>query len=463
MHTSCQSLFPRSVRGASRIRYPLVVTLIERAISNGKLKRGQKLPTHRALAAQLGTSVGTVTRAYSEAERLGLIVGEVGRGTYVVNDSDIATSRGGGPRRFIDMTINRPPNEGAAQPFTNALRTLSKRRDLRDLLGIEPANGWLRHRAAAAKWIAGRGLILHPGQVIACNGVQHALSVTLAALTQPGDIVVTEDLNYPGITLLGSLHRLRLIGVTMDAAGLQVERLEEVCRRHAVRLVICSPTAHNPTTVTMSSERRTRLADAAKKYDFIIIENDILGMMPVQQIASLYALAPERSCYITGLTKVVAAGFRLAFIVSSSALLDRLTTAVRGTTWMPPPLMFEIFTLWVEKSVIEEVIAWHRNEILARLEIAKRHLPAGSYNFNESSYHIWLHVPEEITAAEFVNQAHAKGVSLLPGEAFTTHRDAAANNRVRISLGALNDRVSVRKGLSLIAAVMSDSHGAMEV
>jgi DNA-binding transcriptional MocR family regulator len=89
----------------------------------------------------------------------------------------------------------------------------------------------------------------------------------------------------------------------------------------------------------MSQERRACLAAAAKKYDFIIIENDILGMMPAQQITTLYSFAPERTCYITGLTKVVAAGFRLAFIVSSSALLDRLTTAVHGTTWMPPPLM----------------------------------------------------------------------------------------------------------------------------
>jgi DNA-binding transcriptional MocR family regulator len=402
----------------------------------------------------MGVAVATVTRAYSEAERLGLVVGEVGRGTYIAEPPPgLAATHGQGA---IDMTINRPPNEGAARQFANALRALSKRRDLADLLGIEPPNGWHRHRAAAAKWMRNRGVVVQPEQVVACNGVQHALSVILSAFTQPGDLIATEYLNYPGIRLLGDLHRLRLAGVAMDHEGLDVDQLERLCRRERVRLVICSPTAHNPTTVTLSQARRTQLADLARKHDLIIVENDVLGMMPLQHLPAISVLAPERTCYVTGLTKIVAAGFRLAFVSASQRLIERLTKAVHGTTWMPPPLLLEMFTLWMDDGVIDEVIAWHRLEIEARISSARRVLAGAVFSWDPSAYHLWLQLPDSSHALDFVNKARSEGVLVVPGSTFAVNTEAAGTNGVRISLGGQNDRRRVEQGLSRVRDILAD-------
>jgi DNA-binding transcriptional MocR family regulator len=158
--------FPRSAGTVGRIRYPAIVALIEQAIATGRLADGDALPTQRTLAKHLRIAVGTVTRAYSEAERLGLLVGEVGRGTYVSSHRHTASTPGMTQRSpTIDLTLGRPPNDAAAAPFANALRKLSKRRDVGDLLGDEPAKGWLRHRLAAAKWISGR-VVLDYGYIV---------------------------------------------------------------------------------------------------------------------------------------------------------------------------------------------------------------------------------------------------------------------------------------------------------
>jgi DNA-binding transcriptional MocR family regulator len=292
--------------------------------------------------------------------------------------------------------------------------------------------------------------------VFACNGVQHALSVIFAALATAGDAVATEALNYPGLRLLADVYGLRLISLPMDKEGLQVDALQEACRRERVKFVLCSPTMHNPTTITMSRQRREDLAHAACSYDLTIIENDILGMMPPEPLPTLAAFVPERCCYVTGLTKVVAAGLRLGFIVAPATMLGRLTAAVRGTTWMPSPLMSEIFTMWVEDGSMNSIIDWHRCEVRARVELA-RHLLGGTLlKYDHAAYHLWLPLAKPWRQDEFASLAHSRGVSVLPAQAFLVSRNTSAPQAVRVSLGGVNSRERIRKGLRVLAELIAE-------
>lgn len=453
MNVVCDRIFS-SIKVPVRT-YQMVADAIEQAIASGELKSGDRLPTQRDVAKNLGVAIGTVTRAYSEVEHRGLVVGKVGSGTYV---SSFADEYGLGPQRsqspeVVDMTVSRPPPEGAAIHLANALRLLSKRRDVIELLGTEPPNGWPTHRIAAAKWISRRIDAVQPGQIVMCNGVQHALSTIFAAFTKAGDVVATEDLNYPGIKLLADLHRIRLVGVPMDEAGLRTDRLEQLCQRTSVKFVLCSPTAHNPTTITMSAERRLQLAALARKHNFLLIENDILGMMPLEQLPALRELAPHETIYVTGLSKVVAAGLRVGFIVASTSLLHPLMSGVRSTTWMPQPLMLEIFSVWVENKSIDEIVAWHRREIAARREMAQNMLGVERMRSDPSCYHVWLTLPPGWTSDEFIDEAHARGVSLSPSDTFTIDGDASPN-AARISLGVPNSRERLSEGLAVLADLL---------
>lgn len=438
-------------------RYLDLVGLIEQAIVGCELQAGDRLPTQREIAKHLSIAIGTVTRAYSEIERRGLVVGKVGSGTFVSSFARQQNLRGQSADNppIVDMTTSRPPTEGAALYLANALRVLSKRRDIIDLLGTEPPNGWLRHRIAAAKWISRRIEAVQPGQIIMCNGVQHALSTIFAALTKAGDVIATEDMNYPGIKLLADLHRIRLVGVSMDNDGLRADRLEQLCTRMNVKFVLCSPTAHNPTTINMSLPRRLALIELARKHNFLLIENDILGMMPVEQRPSLHSLAPHGTIYVTGLSKVIAAGMRVGFIVASASLLHPLMSGVRSTTWMPQPLILEIFAVWMDNHSIDEIIAWHRQEISIRLAMARNLLGTEHMRFDPGSYHVWLALPAGWTSDEFVDQAHARGVSLSPSDTFAINVNPAPN-AARISLGAPNSRETLAGGLAILASLLRE-------
>ena len=202
-----------------------------------------------------------------------------------------------------------------------------------------------------------------------------------------------------------------------------------------MKFVLCSPTMHNPTTTTMSHQRRKDLVHTARNHDLAIIENDILGMMPSEPLPAVTSLAPERCCYVTGLTKVVAAGLRLGFIVAPAPLLGKLGAAVRTTTWMPSPLMSEIFTTWIEDGSVNTIIEWHRREARARVELAKHILGSALLKCDPAAYHLWLPLTEPWRQDEFANLAQRRGVFVLQAQAFFVGQNARLPQAVRVSLG----------------------------
>jgi len=451
----------KSPLGSGRA-YERLADAIAIAIAGGELQSGDRLPTQRDVVAKLGVAIGTVTRAYSELERRGLVVGKVGSGTYVSSFADVpGVVAQSSSRSIIDMTTSRPPPEGSAIHLANALRVLSKRRDIIDLLGTEPPNGSPRHRIMAARWIARRTQAVEPNQIVMCNGVQHALSTIFAALANIGDTIATEELNYPGIKLLADLHRINLVGVPMDENGIRADSLAELCRRLNVRFVLCSPTAHNPTTIMMSEERRTQLAALAGRYNFLIVENDILGMMPADQRLALRDLAPRRTIYVTGLSKVTAAGLRLGMIVAPGSLMQPLMSAVRSTTWMPQPLTLEIFSIWVENGSIDQIVHWHRQEITTRRAIAIDLLGSQRIRSDPSCYHLWLTLPASWTSDDFANEAYGQGVLLSPSDVFTIG-SSLAPGAARISLGSPNSHDRLSRGLAVLGTLLREPRAPTE-
>jgi len=439
----------------SRVRYTDVVDAIADAIESGRLTPNQRLPTQRDLALRERIAVGTVSRAYADAERLGLIVGEVGRGTFVspvhsaeVPSPDVAA-------RAVDLTINRPPPQGALNAFRAALRSLATSADLGRLLGHQPVPGMEHHRSAAAQWISGTGLVVEAGQVVVCNGVQHALSALFGALARPGDVVLTEELNYPGIRLVGQLFGLRVHGLPMDAEGILPGAVEEASRTLGARFLFCTPTVQNPTAAVMSRRRREDIAAVVKAQDLTLIEDDIYGLLLRDRMLPVAALVPDRSFYVTGTSKCIAEGVRLGYVVAPPARVPQVITAVQATTWMPSAVSGEIVSRWLQDGTAESILQWHRDEAAERQALARKYLSAYRYTCHPVAYHIWLDLPEPWRSAQFVAQARQRGVLIVPAESFVIGRNPAPH-AVRISLGGLDDRRAIDRGLRTIAALLSE-------
>ncbi len=450
-------------------RYMAIADAIARDVQKGVLQAGQRLPTHREMARHLGVTVGTVSRAYAEANRRGLTVGEVGRGTFVQGP------KGMDALPLPSEVIGSPADEGElelglALPWTSPERadgaelaaTLGRLADngcTDDLLEYQPNSASPRHRAALASWLAGLGVGTQPDRVLATCGSQHGLLVTLSAITSPGDVLLTGELTYPGIKSLARMLGLRLRGVPMDREGIVPEGLDRLAQDTSARALYCIPTFQNPTCGTMSEERRLAVAEIAWERDLTVIEDDLYAASAPAGLPKLISLAPERTLFLTSFSKAATFGLRVGAVVAPAGLTERLRSGVRASLWMPPPLMLEIATRWITDGTLERMIARKAAETRARHELMQATLGGcADLHAHPGALHAWLVLPDPWRSEDFVASARQRGVRVAGAEAFAVGRGRVPH-AVRVSSGPVRSRERFQEALDALADLLE---GAVE-
>ena len=449
---------PQIEKGATPL-YQAIADALQQDLELGVLSIGARLPTHRSLAEYLGVTVGTVSRAYAEAERRGLTAGEVGRGTFVrgekVEDHGWAaasTSEAGG---VIDLSLATPwsiPGEGDL--LANTLRQMADEPQLGSLLHYDPESASLSQRAAAAAWITRNGMPATAEQTIVTVGVQHAMTVLFSTLLRPGDTVLTEELTYPGMKGMAQMLGLRLRGVAMDEEGLRPDALEAACRESSPKALYCVPTIQNPTCAVMSQERRHEIARVARMHDLLIVEDDVHAFLLAHPPKALSVAAPERSIHLSALSKSVTFGLRTGFIVAPNPIVERIRAGVRSTIWMPSPLTTELTTRWLADGTADHIAATKRNEVRARNALAREVL-GSRYDLSghEAALHFWLRLPEPWRSDECVAQARQRGVLVAGADAFAVGRRGVPH-AVRVCMGSVPRREDLRHGLEILGEVL---------
>jgi DNA-binding transcriptional MocR family regulator len=447
---------PRTLRPDA----PLYLALADRIaedVAVGRLAPGERLPTHRELAALLGIDLTTVTRGYAEARRRGLLTGRVGRGTFV----SVAARSGSGTgvraaTGVTDLSLNVSPTldpDLPAEALARALTAIAKDVHLGALLAYQDNAGMQMHRAAGAAWVGRRMAGIDADRVVLTNGAQHAIMVLLSTLLSRGDVVMTERLTYPGFRGVAEYLGLRVLGLDLDDEGITVESFRRACRAGAT-LLYTTPTLQNPTTITMSAARRAALAKVARTHGVRIIEDDVYGVLADRAPAPLSTHTPELSYFVASLTKAVAGGLRIGYVTCpTSADAERIAAGVRVTTWMAPPLMAHIASDWVRSGVAREVLTANRNEAARRQALASRHLGAWDWRGHRFAYHGWLELPDGWTSGDFVEQARRRGVAVTPADAFAVDA-SVARPAVRLSVTGTRDVETLESALATVVGLL---------
>ena len=446
--------------GAVRADAPLYLALADRIaqdVAGGRLAPGERLPTHRELAAALDIDVTTVTRGYAEARRRGLLTGRVGRGTFV--SAGPGTGDGVGSRGssgVADLSLNVPPTldpDLPAQAFARTLAAAAKDVHLGALLAYHDNAGMQAHRAAGAAWIRRRIPGVEPERVVVTNGAQHAILVLLSTLASRGDVVLTEGLTYPGFKDAAEHLGLRVRGLDMDDDGITVESFRRACRAGAT-VLYTTPTIQNPTTITTSAGRRAALAKVARQHGARIIEDDVYGVLAGRAPAPLSMHAPELSYFVASLTKAVAGGLRIGYVACpTSADAERIAAGVRVSTWMAAPLMAHVASDWVRSGVARDILKANRAEAARRQAAASRVLRGSAWRADRFGYHGWLELPDGWSSGEFVAQARRRGVALTPAEAFAAE-GRAERAGVRLCLTRTGDVETLERALGTVAGLL---------
>ncbi len=438
-------------------KYLRIADALAEDIYAGRLSIGERLPTHRDLAWELGVTVGTVSRAYAEAERRGLLTGEVGRGSYVRSgarsQATLAMPDIAGPAR-IELGINRPPTPPeVTHAFATAMTELASDPVLPDLLNYQAHTGRWQHRQAGARYLGRRGLSVGPDQVLVTSGAQHAIAAAFMAFCAPGDTVLVEALTWSGTRALAGLTRLNLVPVAMDAQGIDPDAFDGACRATGSKLFYTIPTIQNPTCAVLPEDRRRRVAEIARRHGVTIIEDDIYADLFDTPPPPLAAFAPERTVHLSAASKTLTPALRVGFVALPEDRVGRFSAASRASNWMAPPVMGEITARWLEDGTAAHLASLVRAEAGRRHRIAEACLGAFHYRRAENSFHIWLDLPEPWRAEDLIRAADGVGISMASTDLFVPGRGETPH-AVRVTLTGPDTAADLERGLTSLAGLM---------
>jgi GntR family transcriptional regulator/MocR family aminotransferase len=310
---------------------------IRRAIRDGRLAAGSRLPSTRALSADLGLARGTVTRAFDELAVEGYLRIHQGAGAVVVGMPGQAQP----PHPMPPATPgpvprwNLLPGRPDVTLFPRTTWLAAARRAITDApataFGYGAPEGHPALRKALADYLGRtRGVLADPDAILVTAGYSQSLALLAAVLRDRGEHTVAfENPSLPEFrAVMATAAGLRIIGIPVDGKGIIVD---ELARRGDLGAVVVTPAHQYPLGSTLDPARRAELVEFAHATDTLIIEDDYDGEFRFdrQPIGALQALAPERVVYTGTASKTLAPGLRIAWLVLPSWLVEPMRMAKR--------------------------------------------------------------------------------------------------------------------------------------
>ncbi|MEE1763248.1 MULTISPECIES: aminotransferase-like domain-containing protein [unclassified Streptomyces] len=423
--------------------YRRIADRIADDIASGRLKPGDRLPPQRLFARRRGIAGSTAGRVYAELVRRGLVVGEVGRGTFVRAAPTAASAgralaepAGSAP---VNLELNYPSAPGQSELLATGLAPLLRPDVLTDALRTAPATGTAAAREAAAGLLATAGWRPDPGRFLFAGNARQAIAAALAHLVRPGGRVGVESLTYPLVKEIAGRLGVTLVPLATDGEGLRPEAVAAAHRAAPLSAVYAQPTLHNPTSVTMGAGRRAELACVVRELDLPVIEDRIWSFLAggkggpgtgggtpgcdggagAAALPPLAAYAPERVFVVDGLSKRVAPGLTVGFLVVPEGRVGGAADALRSGGWVAGRFALEAGVRWIGDGTVERLVAAKRADAAARQRLVAEHLAGFTVRGDARAYYAWWELPEPWRADTFRAAAAERGVAVTPGPAFS--------------------------------------------
>jgi DNA-binding transcriptional MocR family regulator len=419
-------------------RYREIVDDLAAQIQRGELRPGDRVPTVRALMQQHGVALATASRVMAELASAGLVVGEVGRGSFVRDTSlprGLALEQQPGRAGVVDLTISYPTVPGQDALLREGLRSLAAAGDVDALLHSAPQGGRPHERQTMARHLRNRGIRVPADRVLIVNGAQHGLTVALMALLKPGELLAVDALSYPGLLALARAFRLEIQALPQIEGRTDLDALARLCKRRPVRAVYAMPTLHNPLGSVMPQAGRLRLAELARAHGFLIIEDGTYAFLAEPAPPPVQTHAPEHTVYVSSLSKSVAGGLRVGLLAAPASMVPALTQAIRISSWQSASVSTALACLWIENGRVDGLEDAKRADARQRQALARRVLRGCDLIAHRASYFLWLRLPDGQRAEPLAADLKREGILVNTAQPF------AATGRVpqalRIALGSV--------------------------
>jgi DNA-binding transcriptional MocR family regulator len=424
-------------------------------IDSGLLKPMDRMPTHRDLARDLGLSVQTVSLSYKEAERLGYLSGEIGRGTFVkarVTDRAGRMMLDHSPNEVLDLSIIRGVYLDAHETASRAVFREMADGDVADFMRpCRPIAGLDRHREAARSWLGRFGVTAEAERILVTNGAAHGVFLALSCIIRSGDVVLCENLTDHGIIGLANVLGFSLKGLPTDAEGILPEAFEAACAAGGVRALVTIPTLSNPTGHVAGAARRREIATIAAHHGIFVVEDEVCRPMIEDDLPSITEMLPDLGFFVTSFTKTVLTGLRVGYLVVPPSYSIRAASILRVSSWSGTYLTAEIATRWINDGTAQRLLDIQRDEARARQTLARKILADHIASSHPLSLCAWMKVPTHWTEDGLVRALANQNVAVVSSEPFIA--GPGHGGGIRICLGGRMSHAGLVKALTIVRNV----------
>jgi GntR family transcriptional regulator / MocR family aminotransferase len=450
-------------------------------IRMGVLRRGIQLPASRELASLLGVNRNTVVAALDELQAQGWIVMKPRAGVFVADNLPEIKPQAlsdNNTRYAAQTSFDLNTARMVPFPYIHKRGTSSYVLDdglpdvrlapmdalLREMRRLSNISAFSRHlsRGAAAGVQSlldaltvylndTRGLHISPSQLMITRGAQMGIFLAAQLIIQPGDHVIVGEPGYHAANLTFQQAGGVLHPIPVDDQGLDVDAIEQLCKRIKVRLLYVVPHHHYPTSVMLSPERRMRLLELAAAYKFAVIEDDYdydyhYLSSPVMPMASLDHSGSV--IYIGTLNKTLAPAIRMGFMVAPSNLIDAAAGLRRVIDYQGDALMEgALATLFTDGAVTR-----HVNKVVRVYQERRDHFCSllssldVSFKIPEGGMAVWTRF-NNAPVAEVAAKAAKIGLHMSDGSLFN-------HNATRLGFASL-DFEEQEAAIALLAKALS--------
>ena len=331
------------------------------------------------------------------------------------------------------MEINYPVLPTQSAMIAKSLAGLERADALEIAQRQGSSGGTQAARNIAAGFMSRSGWIPNSEQFAFTANGRQCIAAALSALVPAGGRCGVEALTYPFIKGIAARLGVTLVPLAMDAQGVRPDAVQKAHREANLSALYIQPTIQNPLGMTMPAGRRADLLRVVEKLDLTVIEDSVYGFLSDE--APLAAMAPDRCVVLDSLSKKVAPGLALGFIVSPPRLREGILNAIRSGGWTASGYAFAAGQRLMGDGTAAELIRLKRADAQRRQQMAAERLAGFEIQADRKSYHLWLSLPQHWRSQTFVAAAARRDIALTPSTTFAI-TPGHAPNAVRLALAA---------------------------
>lgn len=427
--------------------YKHLAAQLAEKIKNGVYQHGEKLPSIQQLHRRLNLSVSTIYKAFIELEYEGLVEARPKSGFYAQQPHEIESILSDKPIKAfsaqrdaskfaheIRLAIKNPSlvpfGQAMVSPSLLPYRQLVKilksttASNIRSMVSYGKLQGIYALRRQLSLRTVGLGYHVNPDEIVITNGCMEAISVSLMALTQPGDTIAVESPTYFGYLPIFKQLGLSVVEIPTECStGPDLDFLEAAIASHKISVCLLIPNFHNPTGHLVSDSRKERLVKLLNEYDIPVIEDDVYSELfySGKKPTSLKIYDKKRlviTC--SSFSKTLAPGFRIGWIMAEGEVLEAIKRSKFAVSMATSNLDQNILSEYLSGNVYDRHLRSLRTILKKQVQSVaigiEKHFPPGTtFNLPKGGFILWVRLPEGSSGMALYRKAILHRISILPG------------------------------------------------